>query len=750
MVKLTTNQLTIKSVNISNKVVFSLIILSYSLSFHFHTNKMETIKFDEWWEQDYKEYSIKNYNSMPIFQKFFAIKSSYEITTETVHELFKATDIEKFLQWQTIDNKRGEKVGCKDDEGLIYYQKFSEEPNYRIEIDTRLTELCEQGQITIRYKTHDDVIVWSKTKDLITMKELSSADNELFLYELTKEGQKATSKGQVVYKEHSLRTSHKFEKVYDYARGSKKCRKTEIQTVKNFKNRSRSENIRFLKNRKVTVDREGEYGSVSKENNGEKYKKKWKITDNSKYEEESKETKDEESGVIIKKFAKDDYKIEWKILKGVFVCNVNGYRAGKRWTKRVKQLSLVTLEINDFDINNCLWGSIKDNSGGVSVDVEWTGRRPEKIYEECKRKILEPEKSLAENVAFDGKFYLNEIIEEAAYMFEYILFLQVNSFKFYSIEKSQRYHCNTLKLQNIQTGPSSAKISLSSITENIFAKLIQGANEDLSFLKNLSAENFSILLNHYEKLEGPLDLNEHFFQTFHMDNIIQELYKSKNKLYKFANPLEISLEFNKFRSLFENLYTKKQHLTEALNHISEPSDSSEPTENSSSQYIDIEDSITTIENSDLNTLICFNCNSACHEDCSLYFTTGFPQLGDKTLITCINFSKFTKKCDCCLRKCTYHSHYYGNKTIIKTPKTMQIKESIEDLNLALEDVEKSLWQLTLSIKNQGLSVKYISEVQRLLTLTSTALKDESEYDKTEELKKELNVLSDFGVLLASR
>jgi hypothetical protein len=414
------------------------------------------------------------------------------------------------------------------------------------------------------------------------------------------------------------------------------------------------------------------------------------------------------------------------------------------------------LEINEFDINNCLWGNIKDNSGGVSVDVEWTGRRPEKIYEECKRKILEPEKPLAENMGFDGKFYLNETIEEAAYIFEYILFLPVNSFKFYSIEKSQRYHCDTLKLQNIQTGPLSLKSSLSTIAESIFSRLIQGANEDLSFLKNLSANDFSVLLKQYEELEGPLDLNEQFFQAFHMDKLLQELHKSKNKLYKFANPLEIALEFNKSRSLFENLYTKKQHLTEALSHISlpsdsfEPSDSSELIENSSSQYIDIEDSITTIENSDLKTLICFNCNSACHEDCSLYFTTDFPQLGDKTLITCINFSKFTKKCDCCLRKCTYHSHYYGNQIIIKTSKTMQIQGSIEELNFALEDVEKSLWQLTLSIKSQGLGVKYISEVQRLLTLTSTALKDENEYEKTEELKKEFNVLSAFGGLLASR
>jgi hypothetical protein len=712
---------------------------------------------ESWWEKDYKKYSIAT-KSSSLFVKFNAIRSSYAMILENIYEVSGDTykilngskvNYSKWIEWHDTNplvypqnfyasppnvkllKFKGQSLEHIFEDDSYYYEHWNYRKNARGEKtgdkvyeSSRINDRVERGMVHIAYQTHDERIFWKVEK---AGRDGDISSNKYPCYDLNYIGSRDSEKGTTEFIETLEITPINHIKVGNYFRNSKYVHKEEHKnlmtgeiTVKII-----SSNGDSYKRIGINIINGIEKGAIEIKKRNTLTVKKWESCAKYIYEEILIIT-NKISGKITYQEGQESYMANWLVNDKSVIGKMNVVCGNKTWDKNLKYNAQGSYEIMDFKLDSAIWGIIRERTSQSYYKIEWTNKKPE-MHNIVENKVdlrgtisNEPESQ----IKLDKEKMTIDIREEIQFMFESLKTLKIYEYPVF-VPKIN----NNFKIQVEYPGDT-----LEKIIDDVFSLLNSNSKSALSMLEYQSVSDFGTILGLIQqKKTVNLDLDHLSLELKNIIMLISNIARSDSNSCDFYLPSNKREEFHALKLKFSRHYFLKKQLEGFLEQIQNASESK-------LEYIDFNEENSELVDDEYHHTICFNCNTICHEDCSLDYTQ-IHNMGDNMFKSCASMDEVKKSCKVCEGKCPYKVHYHTKKRIYRNTirKTIEANEYKIKANIELQELE--MRQAATQIMSLSSIIYLDFEIDRQINIISNRVSNS--FNSSEKIDNEVKVLKEL-------
>lgn len=124
---------------------------------------------ETWWTGNYARYSLRNLNSMPVYNAFKSVKGHYSRTDGDRTESYWTVDNCNIYEWFIQGQNKGEKIGYDGWGKTWFYELWTPEVDHHLTVKTWLKANAEWGVIIRRYPTKEISERWTLDKGVKTL-----------------------------------------------------------------------------------------------------------------------------------------------------------------------------------------------------------------------------------------------------------------------------------------------------------------------------------------------------------------------------------------------------------------------------------------------------------------------------------------------------------------------------------------------------------------------------------------------------
>lgn len=273
---------------------------------------MEGLKEENWWVGDYPQQSLKNYKSMPVYQKFCRSVQPFTKVLPHFREAFWKDDNCYIYEWYDQGSQKGEKFGLDYNSITYFYEHWYTQEDFHIVDKSWLREPVEWG-VSIKYfPEYEEEVDWTIEEDKKVIENITRTEKRT---EGKKKGEQMTPEGLEDFTETFWKTPTDSGREKQWTKG------TAVGEDKEYKEGDKKWGESWSKdvNQEMSKEWHEEDGKKWGEGQGkfgyETWKETWEKNSQGSLEEVVFEDRDQKWGKLRKRSKSNEYKLEWSGVK---------------------------------------------------------------------------------------------------------------------------------------------------------------------------------------------------------------------------------------------------------------------------------------------------------------------------------------------------------------------------------------------------------------------------------------------------